>query len=94
MEKNYDYSAEIISLIVRILLTIAVESLIALLFGLRKRDILLLIFAVNSATQITLNLLLNFFNYTSGGFAYILNYILLELLIIIVEAIIFSRCFI
>lgn len=93
LKKNYDYSAEVISLIVRILLTIAVESLIALLFGLRKRDILLLILAVNSATQITLNLLLNFFNYTSGGFAYILNYILLELLIIIVEAIVFSRCF-
>lgn len=90
--KSYDYSAETISLIARILLTIAIESLIALLFGLRKKKLFLLILEVNTATQIVLNLLLNIFNYTSGGFAYILNYIWLELLIITVEAFIFAFC--
>lgn len=89
-EKSYDYSAEMISLLVRIILTAAVEILIALPFGLRKQNVLLFVAAVNIVTQIILNLLLNLIHYSSGGLAYLLNYVWMELLVMVTEAIIFS----
>lgn len=93
IEKNYDYSLETISLVARILLTLAVEILIALLFGLRKKNILLFVIAVNVVTQIILNVLLNIINYKSGGAMFIFNYIWMEMLIILIEAIVFSAYF-
>ena len=93
VERNYNYSTEITSLIARILLTLAVELLIALLFGLRKKSIILFVLAVNVVTQIILNILLNIANYTSGEFAFVFNYIWMELLIILIEAIVFSLYF-
>lgn len=93
VEKNYDYSTETTSLIARILLTLSVEILIALLFGLRKKNIILFVLVVNVVTQTILNILLNVVNYTSGRFAFVFNYIWMEGLIILIEAIVFSFYF-
>jgi hypothetical protein len=48
-EKNYSYSLELTSLISRILITIIIEILIALLFGFREKMQLLIILVVNAA---------------------------------------------
>lgn len=88
--KNYDYSAEITSLIARIIGTIAVEILIALLFMYRDKKSLLTISIINIVTQIVLNILLNIINYRSGYFAFIANYIEMEIIVFIIEAVLFS----
>lgn len=92
VEKNEDAGAETISLLARIALTLAVELLIALPFGLRRKK-LLLILAANVVTQVTLNLLLNWINYTSGSFAFIFHYIWMELLVTLIEAVVYARGF-
>lgn len=87
--RSYDYSLEILSLIARIVLTILLEIGIAFLFGFRARKQLLLIAGVNIVTQIVLNVLLNAINYSSGQQAFWNNYILFELVVFAIEAILY-----
>ncbi len=93
VEKNYRYILEILFFIVRVIFTVSIEISIALLFGLRKKNILLFIGATNIITQIILNILLSLANYYSGILAFIFLYIFIEFLIFIIEAIIFSIYF-
>lgn len=93
VKTHYDYSSEIYSLIARIIATVAIEVLIALLFGLRNITLLSIVIAVNFVTQIVLNVLLNIINYSSGSLAFVMNYVWMELLVIVIEAVIFSICF-
>ena len=89
--KSYQWGLEIVSLIARIIITIALEIAIACLFGFRKRKQLLLLTSVNAFTQIVLNVFLNVVNYKSGPLTFILNYVIIELIIIVIEAILY--CF-
>ena len=86
-QKNYPYSWELISLISRILITIIIEVLIALLFGFREKKLLLIVLVTNIITQSILNILLNLINYYQGGLMFVLNYIWMELLVIVIEAV-------
>ena len=86
-EKSYDYFDEIMSLIARIIITIAIEVGIALLFGFGSKKPLIFITAVNAVTQIILNVLLNLINYKSGQMAYVAFYVMAELAIIVFEAV-------
>lgn len=70
--RSYDYSQELISLAVRIVLTILIEMIIALLFGYRHKKQLLFLAGVNGGTQIVLNVLLNIINYKGGQLAFVL----------------------
>lgn len=92
-EKSYDYSWELISLALRIIITIALETGIAILFGFRSKKQLLIISGVNIVTQIILNILLNIINYSSGSLAFTVFYILFEIIVFATEAIIFSYTF-
>lgn len=87
--KSYNYSVEIGSLVARILITIVIEMAIALLFGYREKKQLLLLAGVNSGTQIILNVLLNIVNYNSGEMAFVVFYILFELIVFAIEAVLF-----
>lgn len=58
-KRNYNYTLEIETFAARVCATIAIELLVALLFRLRKRNILLFIAVVNIITQTLLNVLLN-----------------------------------
>ena len=87
--RSYNYRVEVISLIVRILATIAIEMILALLFGFRRKKQLLLLVGVNTATQVILNVLLNVINYNSGHWAFIFFYVLFELLVFGMEAIVY-----
>ena len=90
MSKSYRFVTETISLIIRIILTIAIELGIAWLFGLREKKIFRFIAIVNIVTQIALNLALNTINYHWGGLAFFFFYILLELSVFGLEALIYT----
>ena len=90
VQKSYEWQPEILSLVVRILITIAIELLLALLFGFRSRKEVLFIAIVNVVTQIILNILLNIINFKSGQAAFVTGYIMLEIAVFAVEAVIYS----
>lgn len=84
--KSYQWRQEIISLVARILITIAIEMGVALLFGFRGKKPLLFLVIVNTVTQIILNVILNVINFNSGQAAFIAGYIMLELAVFAMEA--------
>lgn len=88
-EKNYNYGLEIISLAARIVITLALEILIALAFGYRAKKQILFIAAVNAVTNISLNVALNVFNYYEGQLVFMLMYVLLEIIVFIAEAVLY-----
>lgn len=93
-KKSYDYFGEVIMMILRILATIAIELLIALLFTIRKKNLFIKIAIVNVITQVFLNVILNLLNYLDGAFVCLFAYIILEMIIAVVEGIAFSIIFV
>ena len=89
LTKSYNYSYEVFSLMVRILLTLAIELGIALLFGLRGKRVFRLIVIINLVTQIALNLALNSINYYMGSMAFVIFYVLLEIAVLTLESILY-----
>ncbi len=89
-KKAYQWQQETVSLVARILITIAIEMGVALLFGFRGKKALVLLAIVNTATQIILNVLLNLIHFTSGAWAFVTGYILLELAVFAMEAALYS----
>ena len=88
--QSYDYTWEIISLIARIILTIALELGIALLFGYREKKVLGFLAVVNILSQVTLNVALNIINYNSGALTFTFSYVLFEILVFAIEAIVYA----
>lgn len=88
--RNYFYTWELVSLFARIIATIIIEVFIALLFGFRSKEQLLIIGAVNIITQSILNILLNVINYNQGSMMFVFNYVWMEALVFIIEAKIYS----
>lgn len=93
-ETNYDYARALISLICRIVITIAIELVVALPFGLRQRQVLLRIAEINVITQIILNLALQAIGFHLGYFAFAAYYLLFELLVFALEAVLYCRLFV
>lgn len=92
-DRNYDYTWELISLVSRIVITILIETGIAFLFGFRQRKLLALITGINIVTQVILNVMLNIINYNKGSIAFIFYYILFEIVVFIVEAVLYGILF-
>ncbi len=88
--KSYDYTDETLSLLARILLTIAIELAIAITFGFREKKLFRFIVLVNVVTQIGLNLALNLINYHSGQMAFVFSYVLLEIAVFVIEAALYA----
>lgn len=88
-KKNYDYTWETISLVARIVITILLEMGLAMMFGYRHKKQLRFLAAVNIFTQILLNILLNVLNFRIGHWAFVFYYVLLELLVILMESILY-----
>jgi len=89
--KNYNFTKEIISLFFRIIGTIAIEVFFAMLFGYRVKKQLRIILITNIATQTILNIILNTVNYYYGGLAFLLSYILAEIIVFIIEAVVYAN---
>lgn len=90
VEKDYDYTWEIISLFARIIATVIIEVFIALFFGFRAKKQIFIIGGVNIVTQSILNILLNIINYNQGSMSFVFNYVWMELLVFVIEAVIYS----
>jgi len=88
--RSYQWQQEVISLAARILITIALEMGVALLFGFRGKKALLLLVSVNTVTQIILNVLLNIINFSAGQAAFVTGYVMLELAVFAFEAVLYS----
>lgn len=88
--ESYEYGQEMISLVVRIVATILIEMAVALLFGFRKKKELLFLAGVNVFTQIVLNVLLNIINYNAGQMAFTFAYVLLEIVVFAMEAVLYG----
>ncbi len=88
-KKNYDYTWELISLVARIVITILLEMGLAFAFGYRHKKQLRFLAVVNIITQIVLNVLLNIFNYRNGHWSFVFFYFLMELLVILIEAVLY-----
>lgn len=90
--QGYDYSAEILGFFVRFIITLGVETLLALAFGLRTKRAFLTVLAANGVTQIALNLLLNVRLHFNNLYGVIPLYFFAELFIFAAEAALY--CFI
>lgn len=89
---SYNFGLEITLLILRIIVTILIEIIIAFLFGFRKKEQVLLIVIVNSVTQVILNLLLNFASrYLGGALAVSLYYVIAEIVVFLIESFVYCK---
>lgn len=91
VSKSYDYDWEIFSLVCRIVLTIAIELLLALAFGFRQRKAIRVIYITNIVTQIILNVALNIINCYQGPWAYLFHYVWMEFAVFAAEAIVYRK---
>ena len=87
IKKNYNYLGEILHFLLRVAITLLIELLLAFFIFKFRAKAFLIIIITNIVTQVTLNVLLNFTNYNSGRLMLLINYILLELLVLIIEMI-------
>lgn len=98
LEKSYDYSWELLSLAARIVLTIAVElGLAVLFFGRKDKRTFRFLAVVNIATQLFLNGALNVIHYYMGTFYSLIwgsgiwLLYLLELAVLVIEGILYTK---
>ena len=90
LEKSYQYGKEIFGFLLRLVVTLAVEMLLAVVVKFNKKS-LWIIGITNFVTQVGLNLALNLTAYFGGKSPWhVLIYALVELMIVVVEAAIFK----
>lgn len=89
-KKSYDTAKELIFLLIRTALTVVIELAVALPFGFREKRQLRFIVLVNVATQLALNLALNFVNNRFRHLSLWVSYALLELLVFAAEAALYT----
>ncbi len=89
-KRNYQYGPELLSFLARVVLTFAIEMALALAFLFREKKQLLLLLAVNGGTQIILNAALSIVDYHVGYIGFVLLYILFELIITVIEAVVYA----
>ncbi len=87
--KSYNYTGEILSLIMRICITIALELAMAFVFLFRNKKQWGFLAVINILTQILLNVFLYFTLYTSGEWMYYLFYLFGEVIVFGVESVLY-----
>ena len=86
--RKYNIPLQATAFLLRLAVTVAIESLLAVLFGFHAKRQLLLIVAVNCVSQLVLNLLL--LDQSVGlFFLYVLRYALLEVGVILLEGLVY-----
>lgn len=93
VKNNYNYKREIFFLLIRILITIAVELVIAYIFKIRTLKYIKIIIYTNILTQGLLNIGIWLFNYKFGFgiFIYILIVWIIEIIIFLIEGTIYKK---
>lgn len=88
---SYDFTWELVSLAARIVATVAIELGMALLFGYGEKRVLGFFTAVNTVTQVALNVALNIINFAIGFMGFTFWFVILELVVFVAEAAVYSR---
>lgn len=90
LHKDYLLGQEILSFLARVVITLAAEMALALVFGFRAKQQLKVIFWVNLITQVLLNLALNIINFKFGGWAFVFGYFVLEAAVFFLEGLVYA----
>ncbi len=85
-----DFFAELIAFMIRVVITIGLELLVALWFGYRSKKAVKIILITNTVTQIALNIVLNIANFKGGLITAAIFYVLAELAVFTAEAIVYA----
>ncbi len=86
--RKYNLVWEITAFLLRLAVTVVIESLLAVLFGFKGKRQMLLVLAVNCATQLAMNLLI--LDESVGLFVfYVLQYALIEVGVILTEGLVY-----
>lgn len=86
--RKYNLLWQITAFLLRLAVTVAVECLLAVLFGFKGKRQMLLVLAVNCATQLAMNLLI--LDESVGLFVfYVLQYALIEVGVILAEGLVY-----
>ena len=91
--KNYDYFGEILNLLIRVVLTLALEIGLFYLFRLYTKWNFRVVVIINLITQIALNVAVNIMQFFSGALAAIFLLFVLEFAILMVEFIAYQILF-
>jgi hypothetical protein len=91
LKKTSNLVSELAGFLFRVLLTLAMELAVARVFGLTEPGQKKLILRVNLLTQVGLNLLLWGWYYFDGPLAAMLRLILAEIVVLVVESVIYQR---
>jgi len=91
LKKEPHLAGNITSFLLRVVITLAVELFLALLFGYRKKREIRLIIIVNIITQVILNLILSYMDYYSGTLAWLFFFPVMELVVFVIEAAAYAR---
>lgn len=94
--RSYDYAQAAGDFFMRCIVTIAIELIVAMMFGYREKRLLTLIAAANVVTQVILNLVLSYYvyMYSAAGISALIGgglYILMEILVFVTEALVYVR---
>lgn len=86
--RKYNLLWQITAFLLRLAVTVVIESLLAVLFGFKGKRQMLLVLAVNCATQLAMNLLI--LDESVGLFVfYVLQYALIEVGVILAEGLVY-----
>jgi hypothetical protein len=91
VRKTSDLPSELAGLLLRVILTLAVELALARVFGFREKEQRKVILRVNLLTQVGLNMLLWLWYYFDGPLAAMLRLALAEILVLVAESIAYLR---
>ena len=91
LKKTSNLGSELAGFLIRVILTLAMELAVARIFGLTEPGQKKLILRVNLLTQVGLNLLLWGWYFFDGPLAAMVRLILAEILVLVVESIIYLR---
>lgn len=93
VKENYIWNKAMFELAIRMLVTIVIEIVAALMMHIKTKHELLIIVAANFLTQIILNLLLEVFGVYALGYYGAFFYILFEILVVVIEINIYKKLF-
>mgnify|MGYP000946308353 CR=1 FL=1 len=93
LQNTYHYGRMILAFFVQVVITLLVEIGIARLFQLRQKKIFRFIVLVNLVTQVLLNVVLYWINYQVGLFSMAVSYFGLEILVFLLEAVLYAIYF-
>ncbi|MEN6593947.1 MAG: hypothetical protein ABFC31_03225 [Clostridiaceae bacterium] len=91
LEIKIDYGSIILDFVVRLLVTLFVEIVIALLFRLRENRVLRFIVIVNVVTQVLLMIVLLIVRFSDGRSSGLLLYFVLEVAVFIIEGLLYEE---